>query len=273
MKQISKAAVLGVLLGNLALADISYTGLFAHDDQMFSVGFSLTAPTNIVLQTWSFGGGTDAAGHLIPAGGFAPVVSLFDSSGNLLAFDDGGTAPGGGCGPRSLDPVTGFCLDAFIHGAYPAGSYTAVLTEWDSTPNGPTLADGFLEQGNGDFTGGPFFLNAGSGYQRTGDWELDVPGVDPPTPAPEPVSAIPLALVLCVVVRRKICKVILLVLPIVAGAPADIATITLRKVTLRSTIRGLIFIAEIPAPGSAASPMVPVIPGLSCTAFFAPPRA
>ena len=111
------------------------------------------------------------------------MLSLFDSGGNLLAFDDGGVAPAG-CGPRQVDAATGFCLDAYISGLFSAGSYTAVLTEWDNTPNGPTFDDGFSEQGNGNFTGGPFLLNAGPGYQRTGNWALDLPGA--PAVVPEP---------------------------------------------------------------------------------------
>ncbi len=157
---------------------------------MFRVDFSLASTTDITLQTWSFGGGTNARGQVISAGGFALVISLFDSSGNLLALDDGGVAPGA-CGPRKIDPATGFCLDAYFNGVLPAGVYTAVLTEWDNTPNGPTLGDGFVEQGNGNFTGGPFLLNAGQGFQRTGDWALDVPGLAPLTSVPEP-SLMPL---------------------------------------------------------------------------------
>jgi hypothetical protein len=111
------------------------------------------------------------------------VISLFDSSGNLLVFDDGGVAPSG-CGLRNVDPATGFCLDAYINLVLQAGTYTAVLTEFDNTPNGPTLEDGFVEQGGGNFTGGPFLLNAGSGFQRTGNWDLDISS----TPEPQPTE-------------------------------------------------------------------------------------
>src|SRR5262245_27566926 len=101
-----------------ALADISYTGSLAADDGMFSVDFTLAGAADITLRTWSFAGGTNAAGDVIPAGGFAPVLSLFDSSGNLLAFDDGGVAPSA-CGARNIDPATGFCLDAYIAVSFP----------------------------------------------------------------------------------------------------------------------------------------------------------
>ncbi|HEY7388733.1 MAG TPA: DVUA0089 family protein [Bryobacteraceae bacterium] len=178
----------------VAFADVSYTGTFTADDDTFRVDFSLPTTMPATVRTWSFAGGASAAGDAIPPGGFAPVVSLFDSSGNLLLFDDGGVAPFG-CGPRNIDASTGFCLDAYINGALPAGNYTAVLTEFDNTPNGPTLADGFVEQGNGNFTGGPFLLNAGPGFQRTGNWELDVPGS--PVAVPEPEAAVPVAAILC----------------------------------------------------------------------------
>jgi len=74
------------------------------------------------MQTWSFAGGTDAAGEAIASGGFEPVLSLFDTSpsANLLGVDQGGVAPSG-CRPRNLDPATGFCLDAYLQEDLPAG--------------------------------------------------------------------------------------------------------------------------------------------------------
>jgi len=169
---ILRGALVALVLSTATPAAITYHGTFAADDDMFTASFSLAAPASIAVDTTSFA-----------TGGFAPVVSLFDSTGNLLVFDDGGVAPSG-CGLRSIDPVTGFCLDAYISGFFPSGSYMVVLTEWDSTPNGPTLSDGFFEQGNGNFTGGPFLLNAGSSYQRTGDWTLTIPGTAIGVPEP-----------------------------------------------------------------------------------------
>jgi hypothetical protein len=159
-------------LSTAAHAAITLNGTFAQDDDMFTTSFTLAAPSAIVVRTLSFANG-----------GFAPVVSLFDSTGNLVTFDDGGVAPGG-CGARDTDAATGFCLDAYISGIFAADTYTVILTEWDNTPNGPTLADGFTEQGNGNFTGGPFLLNAGPGFQRTGNWTLKIPGTAATTPEP-----------------------------------------------------------------------------------------
>jgi len=180
------AAVLLLLFHRPVLANtiLSTTGTFAVDDAEQSFNFTLASAATVTMRTWSFGGGTNANGSVITTGGFAPVLSLFNASGSqpLLAFDTGGTAPLA-CGPRNIDPVTGFCLDAYLNDFLSAGSYILVLTQFDNTPNGPNLSDGFFEQGNGNFTGGPFFLNAGTGFQRTGDWAVDI------TTAPEPSTA------------------------------------------------------------------------------------
>jgi hypothetical protein len=44
----------------------------------------LSGAGTLTLQTWGFGGGTNAAGMVIPAGGFDPFVGVFDSSGDLI---------------------------------------------------------------------------------------------------------------------------------------------------------------------------------------------
>ena len=41
------------------------------------ITFTLTSQNFVTFQTWSFGGGTNAAGTVIPAGGFDPLISLF----------------------------------------------------------------------------------------------------------------------------------------------------------------------------------------------------
>jgi hypothetical protein len=44
----------------------------------------LSGAGTLTLQTWGFGGGTNAAGMVIPAGGFDPFVGVFNSSGDLI---------------------------------------------------------------------------------------------------------------------------------------------------------------------------------------------
>jgi hypothetical protein len=182
-------ALLGV--GMVAAGDassISYGGNFTQDDNLVTLDFELNSAAAVTLRTWSFAGGTNAFGAIIPAGGFAPVLSVFDEEGmeDLLALDrDGGAGP---CGPRGADPGSGFCWDAYLNVSLAAGSYVLALTEDDNTPNGPTFADGFFQSGQGNFSasefGGPpgsqFILADGS--QRTSFWAVDLIGVTIPPP-------------------------------------------------------------------------------------------
>jgi len=124
----------------------SFTGTFTQDDQVQLFPFTITDPVDFVtMDTLSWAGGTNLALQLIPAGGFDPVLSLFDGSGNYVTFNDDGT-----CGQVGM--YEGNCYDAYISMALSAGSYTLALTESNNFPNTPTLADGFTQQGNGNFT-------------------------------------------------------------------------------------------------------------------------
>jgi hypothetical protein len=64
--------------------------------------------------TFGYGGGTSGTGVVVPAGGFEPYLSLFDSGGNFLASTRSGvycppganTVPGGafgGCDDRPAE--------------------------------------------------------------------------------------------------------------------------------------------------------------------------
>src|SRR5262245_35968039 len=76
---------------NPAKADnFSFTGSFAVDNDVQLFNFSVMAPSNVTLRTWSYAGGTNAAGQLIAAGGFDPILALFDSSGALIDQNDDG---------------------------------------------------------------------------------------------------------------------------------------------------------------------------------------
>ena len=161
------------------LSASTLSGDFTADDNVELIPISILGLSQVTIQTTSFA-----------TGGFEPVLTLYDPSGNLLFQDaNGGTEPSG-CGARATDPVSGFCLDAFIQGILNVpGTYTLALTEWDNIPSGPTLADGFPQTGNGNFTGPEFTGNPGSfllfnGAQRTSDWALQIDVA----PIPEPGS-------------------------------------------------------------------------------------
>ena len=163
----------------------SLTGSFTQDDERASIAFNVAMDGDVVLQTWSFGGGINAAGASIAAGGFAPVLSIFTAGGDLIGLAQAGVAD---CGACNTDAATGFRWDVSWSATLGAGSYLAVLTQDDNTPFGPALGDGFSRDGQGNFTG-PTFLGADGAFilvdasQRDGHWALDVT-----TPVPEPAT-------------------------------------------------------------------------------------
>ncbi|RZL31435.1 MAG: hypothetical protein EOP35_22040, partial [Rubrivivax sp.] len=112
----------------------SHSGKFVDDDDRYTFDFSLAAAGPLLVETQSFA-----------AGGFAPVLSLFDASGQLLQLDAGSshTCIGGGS----------FCWDAHFALDLTAGAYRLVLTQDGNLPLGPTLADGFAMTGRPDYTG------------------------------------------------------------------------------------------------------------------------
>ncbi|MBI3368480.1 MAG: DVUA0089 family protein, partial [Burkholderiales bacterium] len=85
MKQFLKAAVAATVLawgGASALAaNLSFTGNLAGDNAVQLFSFKLTSTTDVTLRTWSYAGGSNAAGSAIGAGGFDAVLALFSGSG------------------------------------------------------------------------------------------------------------------------------------------------------------------------------------------------
>lgn len=186
------ALALVFLLGTAAPAvatNFSFTGTFQEDDDVQLFPFTTTGSSNIVLRAYSYAGGTNAAGQVIPRGGFDTILALFDGSGNLINQNDDG-------GPINVgtDPLTGRAWDTYLSlPLLPAGSYTASITQYDNFAIGPNLSNGFAEQGNGNFTG-PFTGHPGGSFydvsgvptfnQRTNFWAFDVLGATTATPEP-----------------------------------------------------------------------------------------
>jgi hypothetical protein len=164
---------------SLSAASLSFSGNFTADDNVVLIPFTVSSMNPVTIQTISF-----ANGSL----GFEPVLTLYDAAGNLFLQDaTGGTTPGG-CSGRSIDAVSGYCLDGLIQNVLNPGSYTLAITEYDNIPGGPTLADGFPQTGNGNFTGPEFAGKTGAfilfdGTQRTSAWALSIAGADAPEPA------------------------------------------------------------------------------------------
>lgn len=171
------------------------SGQFVADDDLVQLTLSIQNTSVVTARTLSFAGGVDSLGAAIPAGGFAPILSLFGPGADLplIAIDrNGGT---GACGTRGIDAQTGFCWDGLIQTVLSPGTYRLVLSQDDNAPFGPTLFDGFLRAGTGNFTGPEFRGSPGSfilvnGDQRSANWMLEISGADQAQLVDEPGTAL-----------------------------------------------------------------------------------
>jgi hypothetical protein len=147
-------------------ANFSFQGTLAEPNAVQLFEFSLSAPTTVTLITLGYAGGVNAAGSVVPNGGFDPMLALFDGAGTLLrGNDDGSSVP---------DPDTGFSLDSLLQVLLAPGSYTVALTAFANYARGPALSNGFA--GDGTFNG------------RSAAWAFDVLGADSATlPVPKGV--------------------------------------------------------------------------------------
>lgn len=194
MKLLLFTALLASVALQASAANISFRGTATRDDSVQLFTFNLTASSAVTVRTYSYAGGTNSGGAAIPEGGFDPYVSLFDSTGLLIAEND--DAPGV---PSS--PVTFSAYDAFLTQTLAAGSYTLALTQFDNFATGPNLAAGFIEAGNATFTSIFGCSNRSfcdiDGNNRGNAWAIDFLNVasatgpgGPPSAVPEPSSAV-----------------------------------------------------------------------------------
>ena len=189
MKTVTLAAALSGLLGLSAVAapvptTFSASGTFEADDDVALIEFDvLDVPAYVTARTYSYAGGTLSDGTEVPAGGFDPILSLFEAaSGALVAVNNDGDGV-------AVDPETGGAFDALWERNVPVGpgSYVLAVTQYDNFNVTGSLADGFDEEGDPNFTS-IFDCEAGqfcdfTGADRTGEYGLDV------TVAPVPVPA------------------------------------------------------------------------------------
>lgn len=183
----------------------SYTGTLSTPEDVFETTFTLTSPATVTFQTWGFGGGTNAAGTVIPAGGFDPLIALFtgpvatatmdvDGSGNPLADADSLSNPPwsyvGNCPLAGSVAIGGDedCGDDFMQVALSAGVYTLVLSDASYIP-GAVFDGGALSEGFVDLTGGVFQTcdpNANACITPNGNYALDITTTGAVSSTPEP---------------------------------------------------------------------------------------
>ena len=153
-------------------ASLSFEGTLASSDSVFEQTFGLSGVSTVTIQTFGFGGGTNAAGTVIPSGGFDPLIALFsgpvasatiyvDGFGNPLADADNLLNPPwsfvGNCPPAGTIAIgsDNDCGDDFMQVALAAGTYTLVLTDANYIPNA-VYDNGALSEGFTDLTAGVF---------------------------------------------------------------------------------------------------------------------
>lgn len=191
--------LVAVLTAGSALADgTSYVGTLADPTAVFEATLTLTTTSEVTLQTYGFGGGTNQAGTVIAPGGTDPFVGLFFGTGDGATFINGGSLFvnfSNGCPPAGS--VSNFgdttCGDeTFNFASLAAGSYTVLLSDGNYLP-GALFDNGTLGEGFIDFTAGQFCnifdLTTGTACQNTsGAYALDVITRPAVVTTPEPAS-------------------------------------------------------------------------------------
>lgn len=182
--KLKNLALVGLLAaGSVDAAVISYTGEFDTDDTRFYTTFGVSADSQVTMTSLGYSGGINGAGETILDGGFDSQLFIFDSAGVLLEQDDD---------DRSVvSASSNNSWDAYISRFLTVGTYTVVLTQYDSD-----YQSGDLVTGNWSGAGVSNFLDV-SGSQRNnlyafdiaGDFLTNVDGFDTdPASVPEPAT-------------------------------------------------------------------------------------
>ena len=191
-------------------ASLSLTGTLASSTDTFTLEFIVdgVGSQTVDLQTWGFGGGTNAAGNAISPGGFDPLLALFAGTGPSASILNGtsdilgnfgsfmGCPPAGTVAFSNGDNVCGDISMSFL---LAPGTYTLILADANYVPNAlvqlgaSTIGDGFT-----DFTGGVFQTcdtNISTGgmscISPTANWAFDITdasGANLAVATPEPAS-------------------------------------------------------------------------------------
>ena len=142
MKAITAIAAPTLLLTTssaLAASDFDFFGDFTRDDQVlqFAVPVGEASQVTVFTSSWD-------------DGGFDPILAIFDSAGNLvIQQDDGGETGSLESNGVSYDYDI---WDTFFEIDLEAGDYTLTIQQFDNFAAGSTLAEGFEQTGNPNFT-------------------------------------------------------------------------------------------------------------------------
>lgn len=177
----------------------TYTGTLTSESgssgSVVLESFSLTAPSVVTIYTTSYGGGMNLNGTTTGPGGFQPNITLYNSTGFVVANQSPSFSP-----IANPDPSNGSKDDGYLQDTdASAGTYYVTLTDWQNqmsiTSTGLSISQAAYLQFSGP--GGTSFQDV-QGNTRTGNYALDVSAVPLTSSVPEPAT-------------------ILLVLPALAG--------------------------------------------------------
>ncbi len=188
----------------------SYTGSLdpTNPNDVLLTSFTLVGPADLTIQSFGYGGtsdapgGTNAAGEAIAAGGFDTYVSLFVGSGPTATFvasnDDGP------CGPAHPGPA---CRDSRLSlTGLAAGNYILAVT----LPNNFSFAENYGSGSLGDgFIGlQADFYDLASDSTRTSNYAFDVSSSSAVTPEPSSIALLltGIAAPACTLVRRRLSR-------------------------------------------------------------------
>ncbi len=171
------ASIANTKLGTLS-ANATKTGTLTDEAQVIEESFMLTSTTSLTVFTTSYGGGTNLDGTMTAAGGFQPMLTLYDSAGNYVMGEEV-TSP-----VANTDAKTGLALDAYLKDSnLMPGGYIITLTDIfnQQSATATNLSDGFTG------AGGPNFADV-QGNARNGNYAVNLAITPSGTTAPEPAT-------------------------------------------------------------------------------------
>jgi hypothetical protein len=180
LKKLLTSLLLGLLvMASPAMAlDFDFNGTFTHDNDIALSSLTVGAASNVTIFTSSW-----------QSGGFDPVLTLWNSSGNFIIEQDDSS----GAGSAISNAVTYNYgqWDSYFTYNLTAGTYTVSIAQYNNFAAGTNLSSGFQEDGNPNFTFDygwgtqPYFNGIQNDNDaRTGNWALHVIHVNPaPTPS------------------------------------------------------------------------------------------